>query len=169
VTGARLWGLFLGALVCTAVVAASQVPWTPEPGGDAMVRLSWRAVPPSVEDCHPPTEEELAGLPQHMRPTEICAGHALPFRLRFVLDGRVVVDEQVVGAGARGDRPMYVFHELRTEPGTHRIEVEFGPDGTANADEAIGAQGSSLVREVDLGPLDIALVTRSSDGALLLR
>ena len=176
---ARASGVMLAVIVCAAVIAASQVPWTPEPSGQAMVRLSWRAVPPSVEDCHAPTEDELAGLPAHMRPRELCSGRALPFRLRFVLDGRVVVDEQVVGAGARRDRPVYVFHELRTDPGSHRIEVEFGPEQTGGGDGLVdatsdsagseSAAGTVLVENVELGPLDIALVTRRSDGTLVLR
>ncbi len=160
--------LLIGATICVAIISAGRIPWTPEPEGTALVRLSWRAVLPSEEDCHPPTPEELAGLPQHMRPAEICTGGPIPYRLRFTLDGETLVDEAVTGAGAREDRPMYVLHEVKVEPGKHRIDVEFGPEEGASSGGG-GPAGSSLVQEVELGPLDIALVTRDSDGELILR
>ena len=172
-SNARWGGIVLGTFLCAAVIAGSRVPWDPEPPQAAVVRLSWRAVPAMVEECHPPTEEELAGLPPHMRPPEICVGRAIPFRLRFRLDGETLVDEQVLGAGVREGRPMYVFHEARTVAGEHVIEVDWVPDGQG-ADEgasatAAGIEGATLREVVTLQPLDIALVTWGEDGGLVLR
>jgi len=160
--------LIVGATLCIAVAFGGRIPWTPEPDGPALVRLSWRAVLPTVEDCHAPTEDELTGIPSHMRPAEICDGRPVPFRLRFVLDGETLVDEPVIGAGARADRPMYVLHEVSVEPGTHHIEVAFGPDGDEVAGSA-GVGGSVLSQEIEMEALDIALVTRDAQGDLVVR
>ena len=165
---AKAGALIVSATLCAAIAFGGRVPWTPQPDGSALVRLSWRAVLPTIEDCHEPTEDELTGLPPHMRPTEICDGRPVPFRLRFVLDGETVVDEPVTGAGAREDRPMYVLHEVQVEPGTHHIEVVFGPDEQVTLpSSAVG--GSVLSREIEIEALDIALVTTDAQGALVVR
>ena len=64
---------------------------------------------------------------------------------------------------------MYVFREVRTVPGEHLLEVEFGPDGEDVDRPRGGALVSSLRQTIELAPLEIALVTRAGDGTLVLR
>ncbi len=161
----RTVGLAVGALVCFAVVAGSQVPWVASASDEAIVRLSWRAVLPTVEDCRPPTDEDLRGIPPHMRPAEVCSGSPVPFRLEFTLDGQRLIDERVAGSGARGDRPMYVFEEFSVEPGVHRVDLTFAPD-TA---ETARAPGTHLVRELRIGSREVVLLTRDASGRLTVR
>ncbi len=166
-TTAKVAGILLGAALCTLVIAGSRVPWTPVPDGSAAIRLSWRAVLPVVEECREPTADEVAHLPSHMRPAEICTGSPITFRLLFLLDGAVLLDELLVPGGSRSQRPVHVYHEFRVAPGTHRIEVELGPEN-AEVATAAGATTTSLDETVRLDPLDIVLITRV-DGALVIR
>ncbi len=164
----QIGGLILGAVLCLAIAAGSRIPWTPVPDGSGLIRLSWRTVLPSIEECREPTEDEVAHLPAHMRPAEVCTGEPIPFRLRFSLDGRVVVDEVVVGAGRGVDRPVHVYHEVPVRPGTHRVDVDFEPEDPTAAGVPDGL-GSSLGQDVLLDPLGIALITLQADGGLVLR
>ena len=91
----------------------------------ALVRLDWRARGERVEDCRPPTEEEIAGRPPHMRPREICEGRVRPYSLRVVVDRAVVVDDTIHGAGAREDRPLYVAREIAVRPGVRELRIDF--------------------------------------------
>ena len=126
--GATLVALGMGG----AVVASSNVPWSTSEGG-AELRLSWTGTAPTTEACRPPTEVELAGLPQHMRPSEICEGDPVRFHLRVVVDGEVFrsgpLDE-----GGRGESAISVFHTIRLEPGPHTVELEFSPGEAVSED-----------------------------------
>ncbi len=113
--GAALLGL--GAL--------SRVPYGDTAAGQAVVRLSWRVRGVRVEACRRLGVEELEALPPHMRRPEVCEGRIAPYRLRVRVDGEVVEDGLVQGAGVREDRPLYVFRELRVPPGRHALAVEF--------------------------------------------
>jgi hypothetical protein len=92
-----------------------------------------------------------------MRREEVCEGRVLAYRLRVVLDGDTVADETVEPRGARADRPLYVFHEIRAQPGIRVLDVVFvredslrgatrGDEGTTGGDERatagdVGATG----------------------------
>jgi hypothetical protein len=121
----------MGAIVvvlATAMLGAlSRVPWNAGGSDDqALVRLSWRARSESVLACRPLSVEEREGLPAHMRQDSVCERRASPFRLAVRLDGEEVADDTLRGAGARGDRPLYVLREVPVAAGRHRIQVEFG-------------------------------------------
>lgn len=156
------------AAACAAGLALfSRLPWEADPPDAALLRLSWRAVGERVEECREPTEEELAALPRHMRRERICEGRVTPFRLRVDVDGARALDEEVRGAGARQDRPAYVFEELPLAPGPHRVAVRFEVEGAGD-----GAKRPPLVldEEATLAPRGILLVTRDVDtGRLVLR
>lgn len=95
------------------------------PDDVALVRLDWRARAERVEECRPPTEDEIAERPPHMRPREICEGRVTPYSLRVEVDRAVVVDDTVHGAGAREDRPLYVAREIAVRPGLHDLRIDF--------------------------------------------
>lgn len=151
----------LGALL--AMRLASFVPYTAERDVAAVVRLGWRARGERVNECRRLTPEELAKLPAHMRQTEVCEGRLLPYRLTVSIDSAPVVDRLVHGAGAREDRPLYVFEDLPVTPGPHRLSVRFTLVGTATrAASAVGPATPprlALDTTVELGFRRIVLVT----------
>lgn len=119
--------LAAGLLLTLLIVAASRVSWDASPHAAAELRLSWRYVSPTVEACRTPTDEEVVGLPQHMRPTEICEGGPIPFNLRIVLDGETLLDGPIAG---NGERAVSTFERFPVLPGDHDLVVEFWPDST---------------------------------------
>jgi hypothetical protein len=158
----------VGVLFTLAIVAGSQVPYRVSPEQDARIRLSWRAPPPRVDECRPPTEADLKGLPPHMRPGEICEGRFLPFRLRVEIDGEGALDREILPAGARRDRPVYVYEDLQLEPGTHDLVVRFEvADGTEPV--ASKVPPLELDARIELGPREVVLVTRKDQGLVLAR
>jgi hypothetical protein len=161
-----------GALALVAIAALgllSGVPYTPDTAEYAVVRLAWRARGARVHRCRRPTAEELAQLPPHMRPEEICERGITPYRLRVALDDAPAVDELVRAGGARGDRPLFVFHDLRVSPGAHRLMITFEREDAGrehgDADDTESHDSRETPRRLDfadtvvLAPRDIALVT----------
>lgn len=133
-----------------AVVQASRVPYLPPSAGAATLRLSWRARGEPVRDCRRPGPDELARLPAHMRQQEICEGRTSPFHLTVRIDDDLVIDDTARASGARGDRPVYVFHELRLRPGSHRLRIRF---------RMLGSPDSSSARSADPFPRDTRFET----------
>ena len=125
-------------IAMAALAALSRVPYREPGAGDAVLRLSWRVRGIRVQECRTLTPEELAALPPHMRRPEVCEGRIAPYRLRLRVDGRVLADTLVHAAGAREDRPVYVFREFRVEPGVHRVELRF--DREAGGGEGAGEE-----------------------------
>lgn len=125
----KVFGASFAALATVGIGATSQAPWTATPEDQALLRLSWRAQSETTEECRPLTEKEKAELPIHMRVPEVCESRAVPYLLRVTIDGTALLADTVHGAGAREDRPIYVFREIGLPPGRHTIDVEFLPIG----------------------------------------
>lgn len=163
-TRALRW--LVGIVAATGVLAlirlGSFTPYTAERDVGAIVRLAWRARGERVRECRRRTPEELAKLPPHMRQEEVCEGRVLPYRLAVELDGGAVVNQLIHGAGAREDRPLYVFQDVVVAPGTHRIAVTFTREGAVPADSG-GALATpsrlSLDTTVTLTSRRVMLVT----------
>jgi hypothetical protein len=180
----------LAAAATAAVAALSQVPYTPEPGPEALLRLSWRARGERVEICRQLSAEELEALPRHMRQERICEGSTAQYRLRVEVDGERRVDEPVQGSGEPQVRPLYVYRELPLPPGTHRIGITFERVGPAEpeaeehddeagehdeeaedqaetpdrrAREAAVPRHLELQRAVELRPREVLLVTYDAE------
>ena len=156
----------LGALGAAGVLAVvrllSFAPYTTEREAVAVVRLAWRARGERVRDCHRLTPEELAKLPVHMRQEEVCEGRVLPFRLAVDLDDSAVVNQLIHGAGAREDRPLYVFQDLAVRPGEHRISVRFTLEGGPQEHDATRLatpRRLALDTTLSLAPRQVLLVT----------
>ncbi len=160
----RILGGLLALALMALMVLASQWPWQVHGEGEALIRLSWRTVSEPLRACRKPTAEELAALPPHMRMDEICERRHTPFRLLVRLDGTIVRDSVQEPAGARGDRPLYVFEEIPVAPGPHRIEVEFREEIEGGARRP----PLHLDRETKLAPREIALVTLDASGERLV-
>jgi hypothetical protein len=184
----RVLRLVLAAAVAAGLAAAlaalSQVPYTPEPGPEALLRLSWRARGERVETCYELSAEEQRKLPQHMRQQRNCEGTTAEYRLRVEVDRQRRMDETVQGSGEVQVRPLYVYREVALPPGEHRVEVTFervGPaEGAAEeeeeeeeeealesrarrAREAAVPRRLELERVVRLRPREVLLVTYDAE------
>ena len=65
------------------------------------------------------------------------------------LDDRAAVDQLIHGAGAREDRPLYVYQDLKVKPGAHRIAIRFTLEGRPAAQVRTGwprRRGSRSIR-----------------------
>lgn len=154
--------LLLAMAAMLAIASLSRVR-PPEPAAaEAVLRLSWRTRGERVEECRRPSEQELASLPVHMRREEVCEGRVLPYHLRVELDGRTVVDDTVRPAGARGDRPLYVYHEVPVQPGSHHLAVRFVRAGDHHA-RGHAPRRLELEKAVGVGAGEVALVTYDVD------
>jgi hypothetical protein len=164
---ARAGGALVGLVLTGGLVAGSQVPWRAHSSDEAGIRLSWRTVSEPVSACRAPTPEELEGLPPHMRMQQICERQHVPFRLRVAIDGEPVRDVLLRPPGARGDRPLYVFEELRVAPGAHRIEVGFEEEREPAAASERPPVALALDATLELAPRDVVLVTLDATGERL--
>jgi hypothetical protein len=142
----RAWRVVLAvglAVAATGSMAAlSQVTYAAYPGDDAELRLTWRARAAPAQECRRLTDEERDALPAHMRRDVVCEGRVASYRLDVVVDGRVTHRSVVKGAGARGDRPLYVFETIRLPPGAHEVRVLFERVATGPGDAATDASPS---------------------------
>lgn len=162
-------GLALVALVVGGLGWLTRFGYAAHPDDEAALRLSWRARVPRVEECRRLTAEEQAQLPVHMRREEICEGRYASYRLAVLLDGDTVRSAVVAGAGARGDRPLFVFEELRVPAEEHRLEISFVRVG-AGSHERSNRAGDSVVPDtlrletsIALRPREVALVVYDAE------
>lgn len=155
-----------------AIGALSRAPYTADRAAHGVVRLAWRARGERVEECRRLTPEELERLPAHMRQEESCEGRVLPYRLQLSIDGARVVDELVQAAGARHDRPLYVYRELPLQPGAHAIAVVFAREGAIPPGEREAGEGTpprlALDTTVALLSRRVLLVTYDDDARRLV-
>jgi hypothetical protein len=144
-------------LVTAALLAGtawlSNMPYGSDPT-EAAIRLSWRVRGERIEACRRLTPEEMEALPVHMRREEICEGRIAPYHLTVELDGRVIEDAMVRPAGARGDRPVYVYRDYPVPPGEHPLRVVFRLE-----DEAAQAPPLRFDGTLRLAAGEVALIT----------
>lgn len=147
------------------LAAASQVPYAHEAADGAELRLSWRARSAQVEACRRRSAEELARLPVHMRQELVCERGVAPYRLVVAIDADTVVDRVITAAGARRDRPLFVYETIPRAPGTYRLTVAFtrqtpAASGRAGTDDRRSAPAHlEFTRTITLSPGRAALVT----------
>jgi hypothetical protein len=169
-------------LVTVAIGALTRVPYSVGDRELAAVRLTWRMAGQAIEDCRTLSEEELAEIPAHMRQAEVCESYVPPYRLRVQVDGETIEDILVLAGGARGNRPIYVYSELRVAPGSHELSIVFAQEAqtTREADagqvatdrNAAGAPADRLElhETIDLAPGQVALVIYDREArSLVLR
>jgi len=153
----RAGGGALGVVGTVAIVGLSQVPYAVSPSDHAELRFAWRYRSASIDRCRPPTEEENAALPAHMRQTEICERQLQPWRLGIWIDDVPIADDTVRARGAREDRPLYVFRNVPLSPGVHQLRAVFSPVGPSERPPLV------LEATVELGPRQVGLVTYDAD------
>lgn len=156
----------VGAVFTLGVVALSRVPWAAEPSDTAIVRLAWRYRSALVDQCRTLTPAELAERPAHMRREQECERRLRPYVLQLEIDGHLVLRDSVAARGARSDRPLAVFRELRRAPGPASLRLTFEPaahDGDAGAPPARFALDTAVV----LRPRQVLLITMDENGTAL--
>lgn len=157
------------AVLATGLLGAlsrAPVPWAE--GEEAALRLTWRLRSAEVASCIRPTPEELERLPPHMRNPDACTGRMPAFSLTVQVDGETVHEEVVEGAGARGDRPIYVFQEIPVAPGARAVRVAFAAQDPGRVE---GLRALHLDTLVTLAPRQVVLVTHEAGAgeALVVR
>jgi len=169
--GRRLTGGAVAALLLAGTGAGSRIPVELGTADSGLVRLTWRTLGERVRTCRQLTEVELRKIPAHMRRTEECTSLALPYRLQVRLDGREVRNVLVHAAGARQDRPMFVFEEFPVAPGDLNLAIEYhrAKDPPPGA-EAVGETPPSLTLDtaLRLGAREIVVVTYDPDRKRLI-
>lgn len=152
-----------GLAVAGVVVlgALSRAEYEATPPDRAELLLAWRARVPRVEECRRLSEAEQAELPAHMRREQVCEGRVASYELQVEVDDDVRDRSIIEGAGARGDRPLYVFRRIPVEPGRHSVRVTFqrvGGGGSAGATEGVVPDRLLLHERVEIGARDVLLV-----------
>lgn len=108
-----------------------------------------------------------------MRQPEVCEGWVAPYLLSLELDGAVSLIDTVRASGARQDRPLYVFHDVTVDPGTHEVRVRFirQPAGTEEPPvQEAKPRELQLEASVSVAAGEIALITLDpASRALVLR
>lgn len=147
--------ILVSALMTAALGWLARAPYRP-PGGDmGLLRLSWRLRGERIETCRPRTPAELDALPVHMRTPEVCEGRLVAYLLVVRLDDAPPDTVRVLPGGARGDRPVFVLHELRLEPGPHRVRVSFEREEDTGLAEARSPLAIDTVLDVTPGAIEL--------------
>lgn len=144
----------LSALVTTTtglalLVWLSAVAFPHHKSNAAALRLSFSARPERIEVCRTLSDEELAGLAEHMRQRVSCEGVLATYTLRIEVDGVMIGESVVRGAGLRHDRPLYLLQDYPVLPGSHRFRVSLTRREKTDNDAA--AYAKAVVPEVDTG------------------
>lgn len=153
------------AALLAALAGLSQVPYAHEPAGGSELRLAWRARSAHRQACRRRSPEELARMPVHMRQELVCERQVAPYHLAVTLAGSTLVDRTIEAAGARADRPLYVYEEFALAPGTYDLRVAFtrqsggAIDSAALNDPRVTPARLALDTTVTLGRGRAALVT----------
>lgn len=159
-----LVGLSIAFAVLVGIAGLSRVPMARAAADEAVLRFSWRAIGVRVEQCRRRTEEELAALAEHMRTPEVCIGRNADYELRVLVDGTEAVRDTVLPAGARRDRPVYVFQDLALAPGRYHVAVDFAALVPAGFDPGDDRIDLSWEGDVTLEPGRISLITLDPSG-----
>lgn len=120
----RLIALVVGGLALAALVGLSRAPYHLADGSAALLRLSWSGRPERIERCRELSDDELAGIPAHMRQRVQCEGHPARYVVRVRRNARPLSIDTVTGGGLRGDRAIHMLREYRLGVGVQAIAVE---------------------------------------------
>jgi hypothetical protein len=107
-----------------------------DPTEGALLGIAVRTMAGTVQECRALSEEELAALPRHMRRSEVCESHAVPYRLEVTVDGEPRLDRIYRAAGIHGDRPLTVEERIRVRAGVRAVGIRFAPVESPGPDHA---------------------------------
>ncbi|MEX0906815.1 MAG: hypothetical protein WD054_00685 [Gemmatimonadota bacterium] len=159
----------LGILACSAAVtlgiaALARAPWSPPGAAQATLRLSWRMTVSARENCRPRTEQELAGVPVHMRTPEVCTPDEATYALITQIDDAPPDTVELIRGGVKGDRPLFVLEQRALPEGEHRVRIAL---------ERLASSGAATLTQLDtvltLVHGGVQLITMDDDGQLIHR
>jgi len=133
-----------GGLLAILLIVAHGTASDPTEG--AVLGVAVRTMAGTVQECRPLSEEELAALPRHMRRSQACESHAVPYRLEVTVDGEPRLDRIYRAAGIHGDRPLTVEEHVPVAAGSRAVKIRLAPVESAREDHA--APVFSLEQEV---------------------
>ena len=122
----------IGGLALLAALSATTVPYHAREA--ARLRLSWSARPERIEVCRTLSDEEMARVAEHMRQRMSCVGEFASYTLRIDVDGTLIDESVIRGAGLRHDRPLYLLRDYSVPPGTHRFRMSLTRREALNTD-----------------------------------
>jgi hypothetical protein len=138
------------ALSLGVMALLSAAPVRSEDSESARLRLSWSARPERIETCRVLSKAELEKTEEHMRQRVQCEGKFATYALDVFVDGRLVHQSVVRGAGLRHDRPIFLLREIPVPPGAHKIRVSFDRREKTDNDAAAFEKEESSERDSGL-------------------
>jgi hypothetical protein len=145
----RVVGATLGLLGALVVAWCSRASWAPADREGALIRLAIRARPERLEHCRRLSDEELAGVPAHMRERVQCEGRTARYRFSVGANDRALWSREVAGGGALGDRPISFVEDLEIAPGATALRLEIVRlDSALAAPEMTDSAGSDRERRM---------------------
>ncbi len=98
---------------------------------DSLIKLAIKYSSRHKIDCRELTEKETEGKLRHMRKTESqfsnmrmdCTGERLPISIEIFLDNKNILARTYYPSGMRNDGPTFVYEEMHTKPGAHKIDI----------------------------------------------
>jgi hypothetical protein len=124
-----------GGLLFAMLVVVTHVNVS-DPTEGAVLGIAVRTMAGTVQDCRTLSAEELAALPQHMRRSQVCETHAVPYRLEVYVDGEPRLDRIYRAAGIHGDRPLTVEERMDVAVGSRAVRIRFAPAEPGGGDSA---------------------------------
>jgi hypothetical protein len=101
--------------------------------------------------CRTLSAAELAEREEHMRQRMECDGRFATYALRVEVDGRMVHESILRGAGLRHDRPIYLLREIDLTPGDHHLHISFTRREKTDDDDDHDAVARPVAVETDTG------------------
>ncbi|MBM4186357.1 MAG: hypothetical protein FJ206_03490 [Gemmatimonadetes bacterium] len=120
----RALAMAVAVVTALALVVGSVAPWRSHQGTDGRIRIAWSARPQRIEHCRQLSDEELAGVPAHMRQRVQCEGRAARYGLFGRIDGVERLGDTLRGGGARHEGMIHLLRDLPVAPGLRRLVVE---------------------------------------------
>lgn len=117
-----LRSVLVTGLILFLIGALAQLPVGQDPT-HALIRVAGSLASARMEECRMPTAQDLASLPTHMRPKEICERRPRVYQVEVVSDGTLIADQSIGTLDGRTDRPLPIGIDVPVTPGARKIEV----------------------------------------------
>lgn len=123
----RVRAFITSAALVSLCAFAAQAPFGTDPD-HALIRVAGLLPAFSAESCRPPSGDEVAGIPLHMRPKEVCTKTPLRYSLSIEVDGHPLHSETLEDPYGRVDRSLFLELEKKVAPGHRLISISLVND-----------------------------------------
>jgi hypothetical protein len=144
-------GWTIAGATAFALVLLSHIDIPVHTGDEALLRVAWSARPERIETCRTLSDDELAGIPVHMRQRVVCEGATASYRLDVRRGDSTLASAVLRGGGLRRDRQIYVFREIALPSGRSELEVRLTRVEQQVAEGTAPAAAGEQPREPDVG------------------